>query len=163
MSYSYIATSQKSTAVNCAVVCNFVSVDQKSLIVAKGNNLTVYNIANDELVVESDTHLLGKIKTLDYYRPANSTLDVVFVLTDSNFCVLAYDPAEPHKLATRAVGNIKDRAGRDVEIGQRGFLDPDSRMIGMMLYEGQLKVRIILRILRVVGLRGLFFFFSCFQ
>lgn len=140
MSYSYVVTSQKATAVNYAIVCNFTSAEEKNFILAKGNYLLVYTIRNGNMDLVLEAPLFGKIKCLEYYRQSNATSDSLFLLTErKSFCVLGYDPAA-NKLITRAVGNVRDRAGRDVEIGQRGLVDPDFRMIGMMLYEGHLKV-----------------------
>lgn len=142
MSYSYVVTSQKATAVNHAIVCNFTSSDNKNLILAKGNYLLVYAIKNGTTELVLECPLFGKIKCLEYYRPSTATTDSLFVLTErKSFCVLGYDQLT-NKLITRAVGNVRDRAGRDVEIGQRGLVDPDFRMIGMMLYEGHLKVMV---------------------
>jgi hypothetical protein len=140
MSYSYVVTSQKPTSVNFSVVCNFSSNDSKNLILAKGNALLIYTVHEDSLELLLETPMFGKIKCLDFYRPSNCETDVLFVLTErKSFCVLGYDAAN-NQLVTRAVGNVRDRAGRDVEIGQRGIIDPEYRMIGMMLYEGQFKV-----------------------
>lgn len=140
MSYSYVVTSQRPTAVSFSIVCNFTGEEDKNLIIAKGNFLVIYAVRPEGLEVVVETPLFGRIKSLDYYRPHGSKTDVLFVLTErKSFCVLGYD-GDTQKIITRAVGNVRDRAGRDVEIGQRGIVDPDYRMIGMMLYEGQLKV-----------------------
>ena len=141
MSYSYVVTSQKATAVSHAITCSFTAADEKNLIVAKGNYLLVYAVRNGNLELVMEAPLFGKIKSLEYYRPSAAVTDSLFVLTErKSFCVLGYD-GQTNKLVTRAVGNVRDRAGRDIEIGQRGLIDPDFRMIGMMLYEGHLKVK----------------------
>ena len=41
---------------------------------------------------------------------------------------------------TRANGDIKDNVGRPVDNGQIGVVDPDTRLIGLHLYDGLLKV-----------------------
>lgn len=43
---------------------------------------------------------------------------------------------------TRANGDIKDNVGRPVDNGQIGVVDPDTRLIGLHLYDGLLKVRL---------------------
>jgi hypothetical protein len=140
MAYSYVVTSQRATTVNQSVVCSFTSPSAKNLVIAKGNYLLVYSARDDALELVLEAPLFGRIKCLDFYRPHGHDMDVLFLLTErKSFCVLGYDPVG-NKLITRAVGNVRDRAGRDVEIGQRGIVDPEYRMIGMMLYEGQLKV-----------------------
>ncbi|KAJ1433850.1 hypothetical protein B484DRAFT_5028 [Ochromonadaceae sp. CCMP2298] len=139
--YSYVVTSQRPTVVNFSVVCNFTSNEAKDLVVARGNYLAVYTVRDDSLVLEVEVPLFGKIKYLDYFHSPIHDRDLLFILTErKTFCVLAWDQ-ETRKLTTRAVGNVRDRAGRDVEIGQRGLVDPEYKVIGMILYEGQLKVR----------------------
>jgi DNA damage-binding protein 1 len=140
MSYSYVVNSQKPTAVHHTVVCSFTSPSDTNLIIAKGNHLEVQTLKEDCLAPVLDVALFGKITALDFYRPANSTQDVIFILTEKkNFSVIGYDTINK-KLITRAIGNVKDRVGRDIETGQRGFIDPDHRMIAMLLYDGLLKV-----------------------
>jgi hypothetical protein len=53
---------------------------------------------------------------------------------------LAYDSVSK-KVVPTATGNVKDRVGRDIETGQRGFVDPDRSMITMLLYDGLMKVK----------------------
>ena len=141
MSYSYVVTSQRSTAVSHSIVCNFTSATDRNLIVARGNHLQIQTIREDSIVLEEDVPLFGHILSLDHYRPSDSDTnqDVLFILTKrKNFCVLAYDSVAK-KVLTRTVGSVKDRAGREIE-KQNSFSDPQGRMIGMLLYEGQLKV-----------------------
>ena len=100
----------------------------------------MYGIGENSTNLVLETPLFGKIKRLNTYKPATSATDLLFVLTErKSFFVVGYDP-ETQKLVTKAMGNVKDRAGRDVEIGQRDLIDPENRMIGMMLYEGHTKV-----------------------
>lgn len=144
MSYSYVVNSQKPTAVHHTVVCSFTSPLDTNLIIAKGNHLEIQTLKEDGLAPVLDVALFGRITALDFYRPANSTQDVIFILTEKkNFSVIGYDTINK-KLITRAIGNVKDRVGRDIETGQRGFIDPDHRMIAMLLYDGLLKVTIVL-------------------
>lgn len=142
MSYLYAVTSQKSTAVNFSVVCSFTNANEKNLILAKGNHLEVYAIKEDGLALITDVSLFGSIKALESYRPALTNQDVLFVLTErKKIAVLAYDSAQ-RKIVTKSMGNVKDRIGRDSEMGQRGFIDPEGRLIGMILYDGLLKVSV---------------------
>ena len=140
MSYSYVVTSQKPTAVHASCVCHFTSASDRNLVIAKGNHLEIHTVRENGLVSEFDVPLFGKITALDFYRPAGAALDVIFVLTEKkHFTVLGYDAAN-RKLMPRTTGNLKDRVGRDIESGQRGFVDPDQRVIATLLYEGLLKV-----------------------
>lgn len=140
MAHTYVVSSQKSTAVHHAVACNFVSPDETNLVVVKSNNIEVLSLVSDSLILKIKTSLYGKITSLHAYRPRTSNTDVLFVLTErKHFCVLGFDPVL-EVLITLARGNLKDRVGHDVESGQRALMDPENRMIGMVLYDGLLKV-----------------------
>ncbi len=142
MVYSYVVTSQKSTAVNLSIVCHFISENDSNLIIAKGHHLEVHTLREDGLIAELDVAMYGNIISMEAYRPHALLQDVLFILTDKkHFCVLGYD-ALNKKVITRAVGSVKDRVGRESQSGQRGFIDPDNRMIGMLLYENCIKVRV---------------------
>lgn len=41
---------------------------------------------------------------------------------------------------TRAHGDVSDKVGRPCEAGQIGIIDPESRVIVLHLYDGNLKV-----------------------
>ena len=140
MSYSYVVNSHKPTAVNHAIVCNFTSPTDRNLIITKGNHIEIQTLAEDGLCPILDVGLFGRITALDFYRPKNSTQDVIFILTEKkHFSVIGFDPVNK-KLITHAAGNVKDRVGRDIVSGQKGFIDPNHSMIAMLLYEGLLKV-----------------------
>ena len=142
MSYSYVVSCQKSTAIHHAVKCHFLNNNENepNIIVAKNNKIEVYSVVSDSLVLKIKTTLYGNVTSMHSYRPQSSETDVLFVLTERKyFCVLKYDTVK-EVLITVAKGNMKDRVGRDIETGQRAFLDPELRMIGMLLYDGVLKV-----------------------
>lgn len=140
MSYLYAVTSQKPTAVNFSIVCNFTSATEKNLILAKSNHLEIYSLKENGLALLTDVGLFGSIKALEFYRPSGSNQDVLFVLTErKKISILAYDSVQK-KIITKSMGNVKDRIGRDAEMGQRGFIDPEGKMIGLILYDGLLKV-----------------------
>jgi DNA damage-binding protein 1 len=158
MSYLYAVTSQKATAVNFSVVCNFCSPNEKNLILAKNNHLEIYNLKENGLALITDVTLFGSIKALEFYRPTGVSQDVLFVLTErKKIAILAYDSVQK-KIITKSMGNVKDRIGRDAEMGQRGFIDPEGKMIGMILYDGLLKVCALVSIFFLLGFISTFFF-----
>ena len=93
-------------------------------------------------------------------RLASEATDLLFLLTERlQFCVLAYEPESGKRspfsdqgwapqnplcvaggLVTRANGDASERIGRQVEVGQIGIVEPGCRLIGLHLYDGQLKV-----------------------
>eukprot|EP00597_Dinobryon_sp_UTEXLB2267_P016468 CAMPEP_0201093814 /NCGR_PEP_ID=MMETSP0812-20130820/2244_1 /ASSEMBLY_ACC=CAM_ASM_000668 /TAXON_ID=98059 /ORGANISM="Dinobryon sp., Strain UTEXLB2267" /LENGTH=1238 /DNA_ID=CAMNT_0047346135 /DNA_START=28 /DNA_END=3744 /DNA_ORIENTATION=+ len=141
--YSYIVTAQKPTAVNYSMVCNFTGSDDEEsqdLIVFKGNCIEVFNLKNDKLQVFESLPLTGMVRSTGYYRPHAQKRDVLLVLTEGEYyCVLSYDTTLK-KIVSKAIGNVKDKVLREIETGQKVVIDPDDRLVGMLLYDGQLKV-----------------------
>jgi DNA damage-binding protein 1 len=91
----------------------------------------------------AEVPIFGRIVSLSHYRPHGSAQDVLYILTAKKFfCVLGYDAASG-RITSRATGNLRDRVGRDSPHGPRGFLDPDGRMIAMILYDRTLKVDLL--------------------
>ena len=145
MSYLYSVTSQKATSVQFSITCHFTSPTDRNLILGKGSHLEIYVLDEQNgLVLVEEVPLFGRIKYLDVLHPYLSSTDSLFILTErKRFAVLSYD-SENKKVITKSIGNAKDRIGRDAEMGQRGFMDPDGKMIGMMLNDGLIKVRIFI-------------------
>lgn len=138
--FSYVVTSQKSTAVQNSVICNFTGPNDRNLIIGRGNHLEVHTLRDNGLCAEQDLYLFGKISALEFYRPSSMNQDVLFVLTERKyFCILGYDEVS-RKVVSRATGNIKDRVGRELESGIKAIVDPEYRVIGAVLYEGLLKI-----------------------
>jgi hypothetical protein len=64
----------------------------------------VYRSSPDGLVPEIEIQIYGVIKSLEYYRPAGATQDVIFVLTEKkNFCIFGFDE-NTRKIVNRATG-----------------------------------------------------------
>ena len=47
--------------------------------------------------------------------------------------------AETGEIVTSAAGNMSERVGRPVDLGQLGLVDPDCRVACLLLYVGMLK------------------------
>jgi DNA damage-binding protein 1 len=115
-------------------------VNEKNLLVAKSNILEVYVFQEDGLKLLHSLTIFGRIAGLESFQSTDCSTASVFVLTDrKKFCILSYD-AESQKVVTRAVGNVKERKGRDAEMGQRAFMDPDFRVAGLQLYDSTIKI-----------------------
>lgn len=143
MSYLYLVTSQKATAVHYSIVCNFTSPTDKNLIIAKGNHIEIYIFSEENgLKLVKDLPIFGRVKALDSYRVQGHLQDFLFILIErKKFCILGYDTVK-QVIFTKAVANVKERLGRDAEMGQRGFIDPEGRVIAMQLYDTCLKVKL---------------------
>jgi len=140
MAHCYIVTAQPATAIVGALVCSFTGENTRDLILTKGNHLEVHRFSNTGLVPILDASIYGKIVSIDKYRVMDSKQDLLFVLTErKNFCILQYDSVSK-KLVTRTTVNVKDRVGREIENGICGMADVSNSIIGMLIYEGVLKI-----------------------
>lgn len=140
MSYAYLVTSLKASAVQQSIVCNWTSATETNLCIVKGNTLEIYTAASSELKLIKSISLNGRIQDVCAFRLPSMNTDLIFVLTERKlFTILAYDSTK-QIVVTRATGNLACRVGRDLEHGQRAFVEPQNRMIGMHLYDGHLKI-----------------------
>ncbi|CAM9125233.1 unnamed protein product [Choristocarpus tenellus] len=140
MARNYVVTAKKATTVSHSVVCNFTGPDDVNLVLAKGSRLEIREVTSEGLPHRLDVPIYGTIATLDSYRLLSEDQDRLFVLTERyQFCILQYD-ADKQEIITKANGTVKDRIGRATENNKIGVLDPQNRMIGLHLYEGQFKV-----------------------
>ncbi|CAM9095121.1 unnamed protein product [Ectocarpus sp. 4 AP-2014] len=140
MSQQYVATAKKATAVSKSLVCHFTGPDDLNLVISKGAHLEIRAITAEGLQHRVDVPLYGAIATMEAYRLADENCERIFVLTERyQFCVLQYDVAR-QEIRTRSSGSVKDRIGRAIDNSKIGVMDPQSRMIGLHLYEGYFKV-----------------------
>lgn len=140
MSHLYVVNSHKPTAIHHSASCAFTGPNDKNLLLAKCNILEFHVLREDGLKLLQSLTIFGRIVGLEPFRPAGSDTDSIFVLTDrKKFFILSYD-AVLSKVVTRTVGNVKERKGRDAEMGQRAFMDPDYRIVGLQLYDSSIKV-----------------------
>jgi DNA damage-binding protein 1 len=142
---NYVVSTFEPTAVSLSLSCHLTppsSPPLRHLVLAKTNLLEIYVFTGDDLIKLLATSISGRIVALEKYQPGDVNHDVIFILTERKyFCILSYDE-RTNSLITRAKGNLTDQVGRSLEQGQRGIIDPEGRMIGMMLYDGDLKVRL---------------------
>uniref|UniRef100_A0AAQ4R1R8 DNA damage-binding protein 1 n=1 Tax=Gasterosteus aculeatus aculeatus TaxID=481459 RepID=A0AAQ4R1R8_GASAC len=142
MSYNYVVTAQKPTAVNACVTGHFTSADDLNLLIAKNTRLEIYVVTAEGLRPVKEVGMYGKIAVMELFRPKGESKDLLFILTSKyNACILEYkQTGESIDIITRAHGNVQDRIGRPSETGIIGIVDPECRMIGLRLYDGLFKV-----------------------
>jgi DNA damage-binding protein 1 len=140
MAYLYLATTQRATSVTASTVCSFTDANDRNLILARGSHVEVFTITSEGLSLVRSIAFYGRITKLEAYRPSNQNKDVLFILTAKlNFCVLVWD-STTNQPVFRATGSLNDRTGKPVENGHLSFIDPENRMVGVMVLEGQVKV-----------------------
>jgi len=82
----------------------------------------------------------GRISTLELFRTTGAERDALCLTTERwKFCVLEYD-AVNKELMTRAMGDLQDRIGKQVDSGQITHIDPNKKLVGLHLYDGLFKV-----------------------
>uniref|UniRef100_A0A672JHV1 DNA damage-binding protein 1 n=1 Tax=Salarias fasciatus TaxID=181472 RepID=A0A672JHV1_SALFA len=150
MSYNYVVTAQKPTAVNACITVNFLfkpighftSAEDLNLLIAKNTRLEIYVVTAEGLRPVKEVGMYGKIAVMELFRPKGESKDLLFILTSKyNACILEYKQnGESIDIITRAHGNVQDRIGRPSETGIIGIVDPECRMIGLRLYDGLFKV-----------------------
>lgn len=69
MSYNYIVTAHKATAVALSVTGNFTGPDDLNLIQAKGSNLAVSLVTSEGLKPVLDVDVFGRISAIQLFRP----------------------------------------------------------------------------------------------
>ena len=142
VTYNYVVTAQKPTAVTHAIRGRFTSKDELNLIVAKGTLLELSKITEEGLQPILEIPLYGRVAALELYTPTsgNNGQDLLFILTERyDVCVLRYD-TKTGTIRTHSSGNVRDVIGRATEGGQIGIVDPSCRLIGLHLYDGLFKV-----------------------
>ncbi|XP_056134437.1 DNA damage-binding protein 1 [Lampris incognitus] len=142
MSYNYVVTAQKPTAVNACITGHFTSAEDLNLLIAKNTRLEIYVVTAEGLRPVKEVGMYGKISVMELFRPKGESKDLLFILTTKyNACILEYKQnGESIDIITRAHGNVQDRIGRPSETGIIGIVDPECRMIGLRLYDGLFKV-----------------------
>ncbi|XP_073709393.1 DNA damage-binding protein 1 [Misgurnus anguillicaudatus] len=142
MSYNYVVTAQKPTAVNACITGHFTSAEDLNLLIAKNTRLEIYVVTAEGLRPVKEVGMYGKIAVMELFRPKGENKDLLFILTAKyNACILEYKQnGDSIDIITRAHGNVQDRIGRPSETGIIGIVDPECRMIGLRLYDGLFKV-----------------------
>ena len=142
MAYHYVASAQPATMVRMSLCCNLTGAGEgKDLVIAKKNTIEVRQLEGDGLITVITAPLNGRIGAMNAFRPPNEDRDLLFVLTTPRdcYCVLGYNPVTKN-FVTRYTADVSDKVGRKLEQGSQVIVDPDSRVIGMRIYDGLLKV-----------------------
>lgn len=138
--YNYIATAQPPTAVTHSLVGNFTAAKDINLIVAQCTRIELYKLAPHGLQPVTTFNLYGRIAVMKLVRMPGDDHDCLFMSTERYHFVALEWNAETNEIRTRANGDIKDKIGRPRDRGQIGVVDPLTRLVGLHLYDGLLKI-----------------------
>jgi len=135
-----VVSAQKPTNVTHVLKGHFISETELNLIICKSTRLEFHTLTEDGLVAQFDLGIYGRVATCKLYKPSGEPRELLFVVTERRqYFVLGYDPKK-QSIKTRAKGQIQSRINRPNENGQIGIIDPDGRVIGLNLFQGQFDV-----------------------
>ncbi|XP_050293342.1 DNA damage-binding protein 1 [Anthonomus grandis grandis] len=143
MSYHYVVTAHKPTAVTACVTGNFTSPADLNLIVAKNSRLEIYLVTPEGLRPIKEVGLYGKVAVMKLFRPQHEKKDLLFILTyryNAMILECVKDGTDSLDIITKAFGDVSDRIGKPSETGILAVIDPKARVIGLRLYDGLFKI-----------------------
>ncbi|KAM3237195.1 hypothetical protein P3L10_012224 [Capsicum annuum] len=104
----------------------------------KCTRIEIHLVTSNGLELLLDVPIYGRIATLELFRPNGETQDLLFIATERHeYCVLQWD-AKAYEFITRSNGNLAGR-NRPMDTYQIGSIDPDCRLIGLLLYDALFK------------------------
>ncbi|VDN05556.1 unnamed protein product [Thelazia callipaeda] len=137
MALNYIVTAQKATVITHAVVGNFLSPTELTLVLAKTNRVELLLVTPEGLKPHTDCSVYGRIAVMKLFRAPGENLDSLLVLTAKyNVAIIRWTAKGESR--TRASGHIVDRVGRSSETGMIAITY--ASLLMFRLYDGLLKV-----------------------
>uniref|UniRef100_A0A8C2DSD3 Damage-specific DNA binding protein 1 n=1 Tax=Cyprinus carpio TaxID=7962 RepID=A0A8C2DSD3_CYPCA len=124
MSYNYVVTAQKPTAVNACVTGHFTSSEDLNLLIAKNTRLEIYAVTAEGLRPVRELGMYGKIAVMELFRPK-----VIMHKLKFKACIIR-----------SFFSDCTEEAHVNTSAGVIGIVDPECRMIGLRLYDGLFKV-----------------------
>ena len=76
------------------------------------------------------------------FRPLGAEKDRLFIVTKKHHAMILEVEGEgaSFEIVTRAYGDVRDKIGKKSETGTLAVIDPESRVIGLRLYDSLFKV-----------------------
>lgn len=144
MSFNYIVTANKASAVSNSVSGNFTGPDDINLITAKLSRLEISRVTPDGLKFVRDFGVFGRIESIKLFRPPGYDKDLLFLLTNKYHVAILEciegQQAESIDIITVRSGNVADPASRPSECGNIVIIDPTCKMIALRMHDGLFKV-----------------------
>ncbi|ESO86522.1 hypothetical protein LOTGIDRAFT_128853 [Lottia gigantea] len=160
--YSVYKQIHKPTGIEHSIYCNLYSTDEKNLVLAGVNQLSIYRLNIDaEVITSSDGDkseesrrtklecvgtysLFGNVMSLQAVRLPGAVRDsLVLSFFDAKLSVLEYDPAT-HNLKTSSLHQFEESDLKDGFTRPEGIptirVDPDGRCAAMCIYTNRLVI-----------------------
>ena len=89
-----------------------------------------------------NTHRVFSPQIMKLFRPAGAEKDRLFIVTKKHHAMILEVEGEgaSFDIVTRAYGDVRDKIGKKSETGTLAVIDPESRVIGLRLYDSLFKV-----------------------
>ncbi|QSL66714.1 hypothetical protein MERGE_001098 [Pneumocystis wakefieldiae] len=139
---AYVVSAHKASSIKYAVKSYFLSPEKPSLVVAKSNRIEIYTLSSQGLKQAYEFTINGKISAILSYRPATGfDTDHLFIVTEEcMYFTLSWDRVK-HKLRNEILSrDIFDPSLKASGCGHLSIIDPDSRVIGLYLYQGLITI-----------------------
>ena len=134
----YVASSEPPGAASACACGNFLKHSERSLALARKDQLDILGFTSDGLKVLATTRLAHAVHSMAPFRPAWAKTDLIFVLLQNlDMLILEFsvDSAGLSYITTRASGSAVNKVGKLVDSGILISVDPDNRCIALHLYE----------------------------
>lgn len=138
--YNYVVTAHKHSGVSHTAVGNFLSADQRNLLVAKVNYIQVYNITAEGLACAVELPIHGTISVMKLIRmPHDSQHHLVLLTEKYKLCILRWSAAE-NRCHVVSSGDMQDHFVSHMTSERIGIVDPNARCIALHQYPRLLKI-----------------------
>merc|ERR1719350_464316 len=144
MAHNYLVTAQHATSVNACDTGNFTSSTDLNLIIARNSKIEIMLVTPEGLRSMKEFSINGSCETMMLFRPAGAEKDRLFLVTRKFHAMILEVEADANgkdfEIVTKAYGDVRDKIGKKSETGTIAVIDPESRVIGLRLYDSLFKV-----------------------
>ncbi|MES1918819.1 hypothetical protein MHBO_000721 [Bonamia ostreae] len=138
----YVKKLTTSTIVTHSAICNFTSVSDKNLVLAKNNCLQIHKIENGDGKLSNlfDVPINGNIIFLATYRPLSTSKHYIFFVTEKYQYVSISFNAQSSKISTHFVNNINDFWGDPIGAKIQGDVESSKSLAALNFYKSKIKI-----------------------
>ncbi|KAL7275659.1 hypothetical protein RUND412_001392 [Rhizina undulata] len=134
---AYFATIHKASGIRHACKANFLSEDVTSLIVAKSQQVEVYDIESSGLVLKASFSVYGRVVALMTLHPSTSPTEHLFIATDRyDIFTCSWDPVRRRPKSEYLSQDVSNKFLRESKAGPLYIQDPHGRQLGLHIYQG---------------------------
>ena len=123
---------------------NFTSSTDLNLIIARNSKIEIMLVTPEGLRSMKEFSINGSCETMMLFRPAGAEKDRLFLVTRKFHAMILEVEVGPNgkdfEIVTKAYGDVRDKIGKKSETGTIAVIDPESRVIGLRLYDSLFKV-----------------------